>query len=98
MPLSAKDKRYLKSLGHHIRPSVATGKEGLNEAILSEIDAALERQELIKIKIGKGPLNRKDAVAIVGVHIQAEIVQLLGRNILLFRKHKHNSEIHFPKK
>jgi len=97
MSLSAKEKRYLRGLGHHISPVITTGKEGLSESMLSEIHNALDRQELIKIKIGKGPLDRKDAVEIVRAKIRAEVVQLLGRNILLFRMSKTNPEIHFPK-
>ena len=98
MALSSKENRYLRSLGHHIRPVITTGKEGLNQGVLSEIHDALEREELIKVRIGKGPTNRKEAVAIVLSHVQAEVVQLLGRHLLLFRKRKNNSEIHFPKK
>jgi RNA-binding protein len=97
MSISTTEKRYLRNIGHHIRPIITTGKEGLKESILLEIHEALEREELIKVKIGKGELHRKDAVGILQEKICAEVVQLIGRNILLFRKRKTESKIHFPK-
>lgn len=97
MPLSAKQKRYLRGLGHHVEPVLRTGKEGLSEAMLLEIHDALEKDELIKVKIGKGALHRKDAALILQQKGNAEVVQLLGKNILLFRQRKKESNIHFPK-
>ena len=97
MPLSTKQKQYLRGLGHHINPVLQTGKEGLSENMLLEIHEALERDELIKVKIGKGPLHRKEAVKILAQKLSGEVVQLLGKNILLFRQKKSESRIHFPK-
>ncbi|MAA80613.1 MAG: ribosome assembly RNA-binding protein YhbY [Deltaproteobacteria bacterium] len=97
MALNPKDKRYLRTIAHHIRPCITTGKEGLKESILIEIHEALDRDELIKVKIGKGELHRKDAVEIIREKVQSEVVQLLGRNVLLFRKRVRDSNIHFPK-
>ena len=97
MPLSAKQKRYLRGLGHHIDPVLKTGKEGLSDTMLLEIHEALEKDELIKVKIGKGPLHRKDAVEILTHKLSGEVVQLLGKNILLFRQKKDESRIHLPK-
>ncbi|MEC7986122.1 MAG: ribosome assembly RNA-binding protein YhbY [Myxococcota bacterium] len=97
MPLSAKQKRYLRGLGHHIEPVLKTGKEGLSETVLQEIHGALEKDELIKVKIGKGSLHRKEAVNILEEKLDGEVVQLLGKNILLFRQRKKESTIRFPK-
>ena len=97
MPLSAKQKRYLRGLGHHIDPVLKTGKEGLSEAMLLEINEALEKDELIKVKIGKGQLHRKEAVGVLQSKLNGEVVQLLGKNILLFRQKKTESSIRFPK-
>ena len=97
MPLSTKQKQYLRGLGHHINPVLQTGKEGLSENMLLEIHEALERDELIKVKIGKGPLHRKEAVKILAQQLSGEVVQLLGKNILLFRQKKNESKIHLPK-
>ena len=97
MPLSPKQKQYLRGLGHHIDPVLQTGKEGLSENMLLEIHEALERDELIKVKIGKGPLHRKEAVKILAHKLSGEVVQLLGKNVLLFRQKEKESMIHFPK-
>ena len=97
MSLSTKQKQYLRGLGHHIEPILRTGTEGLSENMLVEIHEALERDELIKVKIGKGPLHRKEAVEILSQKFSGEVVQLLGKNILLFRQKKNKSGIRLPR-
>ena len=97
MSLTTKQKQFLRGLGHHIEPILKTGKEGLSENMLVEIHDALERDELIKVKIGKGPLHRKEAVEILSNKLSGEVVQLLGNNILLFRQKKTESAFRLPK-
>ncbi|MDT8364058.1 MAG: ribosome assembly RNA-binding protein YhbY [Nitrosomonas sp.] len=44
-------RRLLAASAHHLNPVVMIGKGGLTEAVMSEIDNALTRHELIKIKV-----------------------------------------------
>lgn len=49
MKLRGKQKRYLRSQAHHLQPIFQVGKGGLNDAMITQIDEALEKRELIKI-------------------------------------------------
>ena len=86
MPLTGKETRALRAMGHNLNPILIIGRAGLSEEVLAAIERELEQYELIKIKVGKGPLKRKEVAAVLPQRTGAEVVQLLGRTILLYRK------------
>ena len=96
MTLSGKQNRYLRAMGHHIPPVVLIGKEGLSEDVLDKVNMELHSHELIKVKVGKGDLSRKDAVRLLAEHTGAHIVQLLGKTILLYARRSSNPGIQLP--
>ena len=51
MNLSTKQKQFLKGLAHNLKPVVLMGANGLTEAVLAEIEIALNHHELIKVKV-----------------------------------------------
>ena len=52
MNLNKKQIQHLKGLAHSLKPVVMLGANGLTEAVVAEIDYALNHHELIKIKNG----------------------------------------------
>ncbi len=86
MSLTGKQVRYLRGLGHHLQPVVMIGKEEINEAVVAATDEALTAHELIKVRIQEGCISdRKDVAAELAEATQADIAQILGRIILLYR-------------
>ena len=85
MTLKGKDFRRLRADGHHLNPVVITGHDGITPEVLEKVNAELEVHGLIKVKIGKGPLQRKKAADQLVVETGAVLVQLLGRTVLLYR-------------
>ena len=59
MELRGKQKRFLRSEAHHLTPIFQIGKGGLNEAMINQIEEALEKRELIKVSL----LQNTDEVA-----------------------------------
>jgi RNA-binding protein len=87
--LTGKQKRYLRGLGHNLKPVIAIGKGDLSEAVIKETDSALEAHELIKVKLLESCLSdKKDISRELAEACSAEIAQILGRTILLFRRAK----------
>ncbi|WP_298038426.1 ribosome assembly RNA-binding protein YhbY [uncultured Desulfuromonas sp.] len=85
--LSGKQARFLRGLGHHLKPCVMLGKEGLTESLVASVEEALEIHELIKIKIQEGCLlDRKDVAETLSQRMGAQVAQVLGRTILLYRR------------
>lgn len=79
--------KKLKQQAHHLKPVILLGEKGLTEAVLSEIEIALDAHELIKIKVPS--LDQEDFQATVAEICQsttAEKVQTLGHTLVLYRK------------
>lgn len=87
MTLSTKQKKYLKSLAHHLSPVVMLGNNGLTEGVLAEIDNSLDHHELIKVKIATEDRETKQLIinAILR-ETQAQEVQHIGHILVLYRQ------------
>ncbi|HEX2768150.1 MAG TPA: ribosome assembly RNA-binding protein YhbY [Geobacteraceae bacterium] len=85
--LSGKQKRYLRGLGHALKPVIMVGKGEITAALLKETVDALASHELIKVKILESCLLGRDEVASdLAAATEAEVAQILGRTILLYRR------------
>lgn len=96
--LSGKQRRHLRALAHHLDPVVQLGKHGLTESAEQAIDEALERHELIKIKLlTECPEDRDDVAERLAPRVAAHVAQTMGRTILLYRRHPKKPVIQLPK-
>jgi RNA-binding protein len=85
--LTGKQKRYLRGLGHGLKPVVMVGKGAVSGPLLEETAEALKSHELIKVKILESCLaDRHEVAAILADRCGAEVAQVLGRMVLLYRK------------
>jgi len=85
-PLSGKQKKFLRSLGHHLTQSVIVGKEGLSDNLIESCSEGLDAHELIKVKLGQNcPLEKKEAARELAAKTKSNLVQLIGRTVLLYR-------------
>ena len=85
--LTGKQKRYLRKHAHHLKPIFQVGKSGVTENMVSQISDVLEKRELLKVSILQNCIEDKETIAdklAKGTH--AEIVQIIGNNIVLDRK------------
>ncbi len=95
--MNNKDKKYLRSIGMNIEAIVQVGKNGVNENTVHSLDEALEARELVKVKVLKNCFEEIDEVAkSLEAQCDCEIVQVIGRNILLFRANAKKPVIKFP--
>ena len=84
--LTGKQNRFLRGLGHGLRPFVMVGKQHLSEEVVKSTNEALAAHELIKVKIQEGCLaDRKTVAAELAVETGAAVVQILGKTFLLYR-------------
>lgn len=99
MTLSGKQRRYLRSLGHHLEAIVQLGKHGLTDGIIAATDAALETHELVKVRRGTECPNGHDEVATTLTEaVGGQLVQKLGRTLLIYRRHPSEPKIVLPKR
>lgn len=81
-------RKVLRAAGHHLSPVVQVGKEGVTPAVLKQLGEALLAHELVKVKVGaESPEDRFEAAARVAAGPGMLLAQLLGRTLLVYRKH-----------
>ncbi|WP_221800644.1 YhbY family RNA-binding protein [Oceanobacter mangrovi] len=87
MPLSNDEKKTYRTIGHQLNPIVTVASNGLTEAVLEELNRALDDHELVKIKVSVGDRDVKKAVIDeVIVQTKAILVQQIGNTALLLRR------------
>ena len=86
MSLSEPQKKYLRGLGHSLKPLIMIGEAGLTDAVRAEFEATLTHHELIKIRVRVGDRKLRDhIIADIGKSANAEVVQRIGNMALFFR-------------
>ena len=89
MTLTNDRKKYLRSIGHGLNPVVTVASKGLTDAVVAEIDRALNDHELIKVKLAVGDRDiKKQTIDDICQRLNAEAVQTIGHIVLLFRAAK----------
>lgn len=95
--LTGKQKRFLRGLGHSLKPVITVGKGEVSESLIAETIKALDAHELIKVKLLETcTLDRNKVAASLAEGCSADVAQLLGRTILLYRPAKE-PRIELPK-
>lgn len=79
------DKKKLKSEAHSLKPVVMIGQSGLTDAVLAEIELALDHHELIKIKIRAERNERKLISEKICTQTGAELIQSIGQIVAIYR-------------
>jgi RNA-binding protein len=98
MTLSESQKKYLRGLGHGLKPVVMVGDAGLTEAVLSEFDSSLEHHELIKVRVKVGDRAERDSIiARLCESGDAELVQRIGNMALVYRENPEKKRIRLPR-
>ena len=83
--MKAVDKKKLKSEAHSLNPVVMIGQSGLTDAVLAEIELALDHHELIKIKIRAERDERKLISEKICTQSGAELIQSIGQVVVIYR-------------
>jgi RNA-binding protein len=96
--ITPKQRAFLKSLAHHLKPVAFVGKEGVTDATIRSIHEALNNRELIKVKVLEAaPGDVRVTGAELAQRVEdAQLVQTIGRIAVLYRRHPDKPEIELP--
>jgi len=84
--LTAKDRARLKARAHTLEPNVSVGNAGITKAVIAEVDRALAKHELVKVKIQVDDRAlRKQIGDEIGAAADAAVVHRVGKVVILFR-------------
>ena len=90
--LSIAEKKVLRAKSYSLKPVVLIGQRGISDAVLSEIETALESHELMKVRFGEADREeRRKLASVISESAGAELVQQIGRVAVFFRpRNKQN--------
>ncbi len=84
-PLSSAEKKDLRGLAQRLKPHVHVGKQGLSETVLGEIETALLKNGLIKIRFEGDRAAVKAYTAEIPAKLGCEYVGGVGKTGIFFR-------------
>ena len=84
--LSNVEKKALRKKAHSLKPVVMIGQKGLTDAVLTEVDIALNARELIKVRIrGVDKNKRTELCEQIEQQLNAEVADQIGSITVLYR-------------
>ena len=96
--LSQNEKKQLKALINQDKTKYQIGKGEVTNAVLDMLDKALTARELIKVEVLKNATTPIMELTLdLSSKLHAEVVQTVGRVIVLYRKNKEKPRIKFAK-
>jgi RNA-binding protein len=97
MNLSETQKKFLRGLGHQLKPVIMVGDAGLSESVLQEFCSTIEHHELIKVRVRTVDRETRDnIIADLCEKGSAELVTRIGNVALIFRRNDEKPQIPLP--
>jgi RNA-binding protein len=97
-PLTGKQKSFLRSLAHKLKPVVQVGHQGATEAVLAAVEVALERHELIKVKVsGESETDVAEMAPALERGTHSQVAQIIGHTVVLYRRREKDPKIVLPR-
>ena len=97
--MTSKQRAYLNSLAMTMDPIFQIGKASLTPENTKAIAEALEARELIKISVLQNCMDDpKELAQMVAERTKSQVVQVIGKKIVLYKEGKENKKkIMLPK-
>ncbi len=96
--LTGKQKSFLRSMGMTLDPVVMIGKEGVTPTVVQSAAEVIKKRELIKVRVLQNCMEEpKDAITTLAERTDANLVQVIGHNGLLFKRNFDKPKIELPK-
>lgn len=98
MTLTSKQRAYLSGQASTIDPIFQIGKASLTPEIITALDEALEKRELIKISVLKNCADDpKEIATVIAERTHSDVIKVIGKKIVLFRQAKKNTKYELPR-
>lgn len=84
--LTSSQKRQLKAIANRLNAVFQVGKDGVTSNMVIDILNYLNKNELMKVSILQNCPQTKDEVALAFEASGIEIVQIIGKTVVLYKK------------
>lgn len=95
--MTGKERAEWRAKANHLEPLFQLGKGGISDAFIDQVNGALKTRELIKFKVllETSPITPREAADEVAEKTGADVIQVIGGVIVLY---KFNPELHKDEK
>ena len=95
--MTSKQRAYLMSQASNLDPIFQIGKASLTPEIITALDEALEKRELIKVSVLKNCIDDpREIASVIGERTHSEVINVIGKKMIFFRQAKKNSKYNLP--
>ena len=85
--MTGKERAELRKQANTLTAIFQIGKENITEPLVEAVDAALKKRELIKLSVLEtSELSAKEATEQLAEATNAEVIQCIGRKLVLYRE------------
>ena len=85
--MTGKERAELRKQANQLTAIFQIGKDNITEPLVEAVDAALKKRELIKLSVLEtSELSAKEAAAQLAEATGAEVIQCIGRKLVLYRQ------------
>ncbi len=86
--MTSKERAAWRAKANSLEPIIQLGKEGISDNLITQIDDTLDARELIKIRVHleTAPEGPKELAQQLAQKLQAEVIQVIGGIIVLYRE------------
>lgn len=86
--MTSKERAQWRAKANTLEPIIQIGKEGISENLITQVDDTLDNRELIKIRVHleTAPKTPKELANELGEALGADVIQVIGGIIVLYRK------------
>lgn len=86
--MTSKERAAWRAKANSLEPIIQLGKEGISDNLITQIDDTLDARELIKIRVHleTAPEGPKALAQQLAQKLQAEVIQVIGGIIVLYRE------------
>ncbi len=96
--MNSRQRAYLKSLASNLSPVFQIGKSTLTPEITEAVRECFNTHELIKITVLNNCTEEpKDIAQVLAERTGSQVVQVIGKKIVLYKEDKKNKKIKLPK-
>ncbi len=96
--LNSRQRAQLRGLANSMETIFQIGKGGINDQLIKQVDEALEKRELIKLRVLEtSPVTSREAADEIALAVKADVVQVIGSRFVLYKESKDNKTIKLVK-
>lgn len=96
--MTSKQRAYLMSLASNLQPIFQIGKSSLTPEVTEAVGESFNKRELIKVAVLKNCFDDpKEIAQILAERTHSQVVQVIGKKIVLYKPNKENPKIELPR-